>query len=367
MLVACGPPGLAGGRNILYHNNGDGTFTDVSEKSGMWTAVGTYGLSVAASDLDGDGWPDIYVANDSAPATLYQNQKDGTFKDIAIEAGAALSAEAKPQAGMGVSIGDYNNDGNMDVVKTNFAGDTDSLYTNLGEAVFEDRTYPGGLGENTRLLGWGVGFFDMDNDGWLDILMSNGHVYPEVDQSKADLTYAQHKYLYRNLHNGRFEDVTSLGGPGILENAPARGCAFGDYTNSGTINVAVNCINSVPQLLRCDSTLNRNWIKVKLVGVKSNRTGIGSKVVVKAMNSAAAGKLLVQTEELRSGGSYFSQNDLRLHFGLNEAKKVESLEIHWLSGQVDVLKDLDANKLYVVEEGGKILSSGALMPAKRKA
>jgi hypothetical protein len=268
---------------------------------------------------------------------------------------------------MGVSIGDYNNDGNMDVVKTNFAGDTDSLYTNLGEAVFEDRTYPGGLGENTRLLGWGVGFFDMDNDGWLDILMSNGHVYPEVDQSKADLTYAQHKYLYRNLHNGRFEDVTSLGGPGILENAPARGCAFGDYTNSGTIDVAVNCINSVPQLLRCDSTLNRNWIKVKLVGVKSNRTGIGSKVVVKAMNSAAAGKLLVQTEELRSGGSYFSQNDLRLHFGLNEAKKVESLEIHWLSGQVDVLKDLDANKLYVVEEGGKILSSGALMPAKRKA
>jgi hypothetical protein len=366
MLVACGPPGLPGGKNILYHNNGNGTFTDVSEKSGMWTAVGTYGLSVAASDLDGDGWPDIYVANDSAPATLYQNQKDGTFRDIAIEAGAALSAEAKPQAGMGVSIGDYNNDGNMDVVKTNFAGDTDSLYTNLGEAVFEDRTYPGGLGENTRLLGWGVGFFDMDNDGWLDILMSNGHVYPEVDQSKADLTYAQHKYLYRNLHNGRFEDVTSLGGPGIMENAPARGCAFGDYTNSGTIDAAVNCINSVPQLLRCDSTLNRNWIKIKLVGVKSNRSGIGSKVVVRAMNVASAAKPLVQTEELRSGGSYFSQNDLRLHFGLNEAKKVESLEIHWLSGQVDVLKDLDANKLYVVQEGGKVLKSGPLTPAKLK-
>ena len=175
-------PGLAGGKNLLYHNNGDGTFTDVSQKSGMWTAIGTYGLSVAASDLDNDGWPDIYVANDSAPATLYLNQKDGTFKDMAIESGAALSAEAKPQAGMGVSIGDYNRDGNLDIVKTNFAGDTDSLYTNLGDGVFEDRTYPSGLGVNTRLLGWGVGFFDMDNDGWLDILMSNGHVYPEVDQ-----------------------------------------------------------------------------------------------------------------------------------------------------------------------------------------
>lgn len=157
ILVACGPPGLPGGRNILYHNNGDGTFADVSEKSGMWTAVGTYGLSVAASDLDNDGWPDIYVANDSAPATLYLNQKDGTFRDIAIEAGAALSAEAKPQAGMGVSIGDYNRDGNLDIVKTNFAGDTDSLYTNLGDASFEDRTYPSGLGVNTRLLGWGSG------------------------------------------------------------------------------------------------------------------------------------------------------------------------------------------------------------------
>ncbi len=360
MLVACGPPGLAGGRNLLYRNNGDGTFTDVSEKSGMWTAVGTYGLSVAASDLDNDGWPDIYVANDSAPATLYQNQHDGTFKDIAIEAGAALSAEAKPQAGMGVSIGDYNRDGNMDVVKTNFAGDTDSLYTNLGNAVFEDHTYPGGLGENTRLLGWGVGFFDMDNDGWPDILMSNGHVYPEVDKSKADLKYAEHKYLYRNMQNGRFEDVTEQGGPGILENAPARGCAFGDYNNDGNIDVAVNCINSVPQLLRCDSKLHRNWIKIKLVGTKSNRTGIGSRVIVTAKTEAAATKSLQQTDELRSGGSYFSQNDLRLHFGLGEAKTVESVEIRWLSGQVDVLRDLAVNQLYAIQEGGKILKSGPL-------
>ena len=366
ILVACGPPGLPGGKNILYHNNGNGTFSDVSEKAGMYTAIGTYGLSVAASDLDGDGWPDIYVANDSAPATLYQNQKDGTFRDIAVEAGAALSAEAKPQAGMGVSIGDYLRDGNFDIVKTNFAGDTDSLYTNLGDANFEDRTYPGGLGVNTRLLGWGVGFFDLDNDGWLDILMSNGHVYPEVDNSKADLKYAEHKYLYRNLRNGRFEEVTERGGPGIMENAPARGCAFGDYDNDGDIDVVVNCINAGPQLLRCDSTLNRNWIKIRLVGTKSNRSGIGSKVRVTAMTSPTAEKPLMQMEELRSGGSYFSQNDMRLHFGLDQAKVVDSVEVRWLSGQVDIFKSLDPNRLYTLQEGGKILKSEQLKPAKAK-
>jgi hypothetical protein len=255
----------------------------------------------------------------------------------------------------------------MDVVKTNFAGDTDSLYTNLGQAVFEDRTYPGGLGENTRLLGWGVGFFDMNNDGWPDILMSNGHVYPEVDKSKADLKYAEHKYLYRNLQNGRFEDVTNQGGPGILENAPARGCAFGDYDNDGDIDVVVNCINSVPQLLRCDSTLNRNWIKIKLVGVKSNRTGIGSRVIVTATTTPTASKPLQQTDELRSGGSYFSQNDLRLHFGLDQAKKVDMVEIRWLSGQVDQVKNLEVNQLYVIQEGGKILKSGPLKPSQAKA
>jgi enediyne biosynthesis protein E4 len=367
MLVACGPPGLPGGKNILYHNNGDGTFTDVSEKSGMWTAVGTYGLSVAASDLDNDGWPDIYVANDSAPATLYLNQKDGTFRDVAIEAGAALSAEAKPQAGMGVSIGDYNRDGNLDVVKTNFAGDTDSLYTNLGDGNFEDHTYPSGLGVNTRLLGWGVGFFDMDNDGWLDILMSNGHVYPEVDKSNADLKYAEHKYLYRNLRNGRFEDVTSQGGPGIMENAPARGTAFGDYNNDGVIDVAVNCVNALPQLLRCTSTLHRNWIKLKLVGVKSNRSGIGSRVTVTATTLPDAQKPLVQMDELRSGGSYFSQNDLRMHFGLDQAKQADLVEIRWLSGQVDQFRNLAVNQLYVIQEGGRILSSGPMTAAREKA
>jgi hypothetical protein len=194
--------------------------------------------------------------------------------------------------------------------------------------------------------------------------MSNGHVYPEVANAKTDLKYAEHKYLYRNLRNGRFEEVTSQGGPGILENAPARGCAFGDYDNDGNMDVAVNCINAIPQLLHCNSTLHRNWIKIKLVGTKSNRTGIGSRVIVTAKNTEMP---LVQMEELRSGGSYFSQNDLRMHFGLDQAAKVDQVEVRWLSGQIDKFKNLDVNQLYVLEEGGKILKQGPLPRAKGKA
>jgi hypothetical protein len=196
--------------------------------------------------------------------------------------------------------------------------------------------------------------------------MSNGHVYPEVDKSNADLKYAEHKYLYRNLQNGRFEEVTDKGGPGILENAAARGCAFGDYDNDGDLDVAVNCVNAIPQLLRCDSTLNRNWIKIKLVGVKSNRSGIGTRVIVTTKTRPDAPKALAQMDELRSGGSYFSQNDLRMHFGLEQATKVDLVEIRWLSGQVDQLKDLDANRLYVIQEGGKILKSEVLTPARKR-
>jgi hypothetical protein len=195
--------------------------------------------------------------------------------------------------------------------------------------------------------------------------MSNGHVYPEVDRSNTDLKYAEHKYLYRNLQNGQFEEVTKEGGPGIMEDAPARGCAFGDYDNDGDLDVAVNCINAIPQLLRCDSTLNRNWIKIKLVGTKSNRSGIGTRVIVTAKNQPAAGKPLAQVDELRSGGSYFSQNDPRMHFGLDQATKVESVELRWLSGQVDRLLDLEVNRLYVIQEGGKILSAETMQPAKR--
>ena len=357
IMVACGPPGLPGGKNILYRNNGDGTFKDVSEKAGMWTTAGNYALSVAVADLDNDGWPDIYVANDSTAATLYRNQKDGTFKDEAIEAGAAFSPDGKPQAGMGVAVGDYNRDGNLDIVKTNFAGDTDSLYMNLGDGTFEDHTYISGLGVNTRLLGWGVGFFDMDNDGWLDIFVANGHVYPEVSTSKTEAPYAEHKYLYRNLRNDRFEEVTDKAGPGITAAAAARGCAFGDYDNDGDIDIAVNCVNSLPQLLRCDSEWKRNWIKIKVVGVKSNRTGIGARGKVVARPEPRSEKPLVQIDEVRSGGSYYSQNDLRLHFGLEQAKSVDLVEIRWPSGQIDSHKDLQVNRLYTVQEGGKVLKA----------
>src|ERR1700744_1523230 len=363
--VACGPPGLEGGKNILYRNNGDGTFTDVSEKAGILGTIGTYGLSVAVADFDNDGWPDIYVANDSTAATFYQNQKDGTFKDVAIEAGVALSPDGKPQAGMGVTVGDYNRDGSLDIAKTNFAGDTDSLYANLGDGSFEDRTYLAGLGINTRYLGWGVGFFDMDNDGWLDLLVSNGHVYPEVNGSKTEAPYAEHKYLYRNLRNGRFEDVSDKGGPGITTPAPARGCAFGDYDNDGDVDVVVNCVNTYPQLLRCDATVKRNWIKIKAIGVKSNRTGIGARVTVTAKTDPASTKPLVQVDEVRSGGSYYSQNDLRLHFGLEKAETVESVEIRWPSGQVDTWRSLAANKLYVVAEGGKLVRAETLANWKK--
>ncbi len=362
ITVACGPPGLEGGKNLLYRNNGDGTFTDVSEKAGMWETIGTYGLSVSVADVDNDGWPDIYVANDSTAATYYQNQKDGTFKDVALESGVAYSPDGKPQAGMGVSIGDYNRDGLLDIVKTNFAGDTDSLYLNLGDGTFEDHTYLSGLGVNTRYLGWGVGFFDMDNDGWLDILISNGHVYPEVDGSQVDAPYAEHKYLYRNLRNGQFEEVTRNGGTGITNAAAARGCAFGDYDNDGDIDVVVNCVNSLPQLLRCDTTTRRNWIKIRAVGTKSNRTGIGTRVSVTSM-SLSTEKPVTQIDEVRSGGSYYSQNDLRLHFGLDTAVKADSVTLKWPSGSIDTLRNLEANRLYVIQEGGKVLKTMAFGPA----
>jgi len=369
--VACGPPGLPPGKNILYHNNGDGTFTDASEKAGIWGTLGNYALSCAAADLDNTGWPNIYVANDSTAATYYVNQKDGTFKDQAIEAGVAYSPDGKPQAGMGVSLGDYNRDGLLDIVKTNFAGDTDSLYMNLGDSSFDDRTYQAGLGMNTRLLGWGISFLDIDNDGWLDILVANGHVYPEVDGTQVDASYAERKYLYRNLRNGQFEDLSLQGGSGITANVKARGFAVGDYDNDGDLDAVVNCVNAIPQLLRCDSSLNRSWIKIRVVGTRSNKTGIGARIKVVAQTgtpplNAKPASPLTQIDEVRSSNGYFSSSDLRLHFGLGDAKKADLVEIRWPSGTVDVLKDLDVNRLYVIEEGGKVLKNEPLVAAKKQ-
>jgi hypothetical protein len=329
LRIACGPPGLQGGTNILFHNNGDGTFADVSEKSGILKTAGTYGLGVLVADLDNDGWPDIYVANDSTSSTLYKNNHDGTFTDVAIEAGAAYSPDGKPQAGMGVSAADYDCDGNLDIVKTNFAGDTSSLYRNLGRMVFDDQTFQAGLGRNTRFLGWGVGFGDFDNDGWADILVSNGHVYPEVGETAEESGYRERKVLYRNLGNGKFADVSTAAGPGILEAVAARGCAIGDFDNDGDLDVLVNCTNDVPQLLRCDQTAGNHWLKLKLIGTKSNRSAIGARVYCTTGPHR-------QMDEVRSGGSYISQSDFRIHFGLGKAETAE-IEIRWPSGAVQKL------------------------------
>ena len=350
VLVACGPPGLQGGKNILYHNNGDGTFSDLSEAAGIFRANGTYGLGVLTADFDNDGWPDIYVANDSTASALYHNKKNGTFEDIAVEAGCALSPDGKPQAGMGVSAADYDLDGNLDLLKTNFAGDTPSLYHNLGGGNFEDATFTAGLGAHTQFLGWGCGFFDFDNDGWPDILICNGHVYPEVEQLKTEAGYPQRKLLYRNLRNGHFADVSFQAGSGISNPTPCRGCAFGDFDNDGDIDVVVNTVNDYPQLLRCDSKMENNWIKIRTIGTKSNRSGIGARLTC-TTHPAGEAKPHQQIDEVRSGGSYISQSDLRVHFGLGKAKKVEVLEIRWPSGHLDTLKDVKANQLIFVKEG----------------
>lgn len=350
ITVACGPPGLAGGSNTLYRNNGNGTFSDVSEKSGITRANGTYGLGVLTADFDNDGWTDIYVANDSAPSALYRNNKNGTFTDIGIEAGCALSIDGKPQAGMGVTAGDYNRDGWLDIFKTNFSNDTSSLYRNTGKETFDDVTFSAGMGLNTRWLGWGCGFIDVDNDGWTDIFLVNGHVYPEVEKLTTEAGYAQPKVLYRNLQNGSFADVSQKAGEAVVNPNPSRGAAFGDYDNDGDVDILINSVNGPPELLRADSLNQNNWIKIKLAGVKSNRDGIGARIKCVTENGT-------QIDEVRSGGSYYSQNDLRIHFGLGKSQRVQSLEISWPGGKVETIRNVAANQLVIVKEGQGIVQT----------
>jgi enediyne biosynthesis protein E4 len=344
VTVACGPPGLKGGINALYRNDGDGKFADVSEKTGITKTNGTYSLGVLVADFDNDDWPDIYVANDSAPAALYHNNKNGTFTDIAVEAGCAFSVDGKSQAGMGVTAGDYNRDGWLDIFKTNFAGDTSSLYRNIGAAAFDDVTFQAGIGLNTRWLGWGCGFVDVDNDGWPDIFLVNGHVYPEVEKLTMEAGYAQRKVLYRNLQNGRFADVSDEAGEAVTTLNPSRGAAFGDFDNDGDVDILINSVNSVPELLRAELSGQNNWIKIKTIGTKSNRDGIGARIKCVTADGN-------QIDEIRSGGSYYSQNDLRIHFGIGKNKTIKSLEIRWPSGQIDRFNDLAANRLVTVKEG----------------
>jgi hypothetical protein len=342
--VACGPPGLTGGKNVLYRNRGDGTFEDVSVKSGITRASGTYGLGAITLDFDDDGWTDLYVANDSNPSTLYRNRHDGTFEDVGIASGCALSQDGKPQAGMGVAVGDYDHNGFPDIFKTNFAGDTSTLYANMGSGFCEDRTFSGGIGVNTRWLGWGTGFLDLDQDGWLDLFLVNGHVYPEVAQVPTEAAYAQRKVVYRNQGGTRFEDITERLGAPVTTPRPGRGAAFGDYDDDGDLDVLVNNVHETPDLYRLDSPAGAHWVAFRLTGRTSNRSAIGARVRITAGG-------VTRTDEVRGGGSYLSQNDLRVFFGLGKVAGVERLEVRWPNGLVEEWSDLPAGRVHAVEEG----------------
>jgi enediyne biosynthesis protein E4 len=342
--VACGPPGLPGGKNVLYRNAGEGRFEDVSERSGITRANGTYALGVSTLDFNNDGWVDLYVANDSNPSALYINNKDGTFKDVGVAAGCAYSQDGKPQAGMGVAAGDYDRNGTIDLFKTNFAGDTSTLYANDGKGLCEDRTFSAGIGLNTRWLGWGVGFVDLDNDGWLDLFLVNGHVYPEVERLKTEAAYKQRKVVYRNLGNGRFEDITTRLGAPVTTPAAGRGAAFADFDNDGDVDVIVNNMNAPPDLFRLDLHGGSHWTTLKLVGTRSNRSAIGARVTLSAGDAT-------QVQEVRGGGSYFSQNDLRVHFGLGQATHVDRIAVRWPDGNEEQWTGVAIDRIVTLTEG----------------
>ncbi len=345
--VNCGPKGLPTDSNLLYHNNGDGTFTDVSESSGVSRVRERYAMTAVTTDFNDDGWPDIYVACDSTASILYRNNRDGTFTDVALETGSAYNEDGQAQAGMGVAVGDYNGDGFQDIFKTHFADDLPALYKNTGRGFFEDASRAAGF-DHTRYVQWGTGLVDFDNDSWLDIMTATGNVYPEVEKLFKDYPHRSPRLVYRNLGNGRFKDVTGQCGPGVLVPHSSRGCAFGDFDNDGDIDVLVMNMNEPPQLLRNDYKGANNWLKLKLVGMKSNRSAIGARVRVKA-------GARLQVQEITSQSSYYSHNDMRLNFGMSESKKADQVEIRWPSGQTETIKDLPVNQIITIKEGSGII------------
>jgi hypothetical protein len=350
--VQCGPWGMLGESDLLFHNRGDGTFEEVSKKAGVDDPNKYYGLGVIWGDYDNDGWPDLYVANDSGPNYLYHNKHDGSFEDVGMLSGAAVSADGLEQGSMGVDWGDYLHEGRLSMFVTNFTEQPDALYRNLGAQGFSDVSYAAKLARSTyAMVGWGTGFIDVDNDGWLDLFVANGHVYPQMDQIHGSAPYREPMQLFRNLRDGTFEDISTV--LSAIPEASRRGAAFGDLNNDGKIDVVLVNTDGPPTLL-LNQTENKNHrVLFKLVGTKSNKSAIGARVTVKA------GKL-VQISEVRGGGSYLSQNDPRLHFGLGAWSTMEEVEIKWPSGRVETLRDIPADFIYTVVEGSGIQGKLAL-------
>jgi enediyne biosynthesis protein E4 len=342
--VNCGPKGLPFDTNLLYRNRGDGTFEDVSDRSGVSKATGRYSMTAAAADYDGDGWPDIYVACDSTAAILYRNNHDGSLTDAAVASGVAYGEFGGAQAGMGVAVGDYDGDGRLDLLKTHFADDVPALYHNLGRGLFEDVAVAAGLGVLNRYVEWGTGMPDLDNDGRPDLLYVTGNVYPEIERRLPQYTHRGPRVVFRNLDGARFEDVTARSGP--LAAHSSRGAAFGDFDNDGDVDVLVMNMNEPPSLLRNEYAGPNGWLEVKLEGTRSNRSGIGATVVVDAGGQRQARAVLSQS-------SYYSHDDLRAHFGLGAASRADRVEVRWPSGGVDVLQGVEGRRVVPVREGGR--------------
>ena len=341
--VVCGPRGLPGGTNALYRQVSPGKFVDASADSGFNEPSGYYCFSVLPGDFDEDGWTDVYIACDSSPSILFRNNRDGTFSDEGLLSGTALNADGKEQGGMGADAGDFDGDGRMDIVKTNFDADIPSLYRNEGDGLYADLAIQAGLGVNTHFVGWGVAFLDFDHDGRQDLLMANGHVYPEADNLGGNSRFRQSKNVYWNTGQGGFVDVSAHAGPGVTAARSGRGAAFGDLDNDGDIEIVVNNLDSPPSLLvnRAESA---NWLQVKLRGVASNRDGLGSVVRVQAGRTSLV-------REARSGGSFLSSSDHRLHFGLSGNERVDQIEVRWPSGRTETYGSVAANREIALEEG----------------
>ena len=347
--VMCGPRGLASAPNILYHNLGGGKFADVSVASGIPKTAGHYCFSVTTLDYDEDGWPDIYVACDSTPSILYRNNHDGTFTDVGADAGAAYNEDGREQAGMGSTAADFMGDGKIGLFKTNFSDDTSTLYRNNGDGTFADVTYPAGLGINADALGWGAMFADIDNHGYPDLFVVNGHVYPEVDSAKLGATFREKRFLYRNLGSGKFKDISAASGPGLAVPQSGRGLAVADLWNDGRLSAVVNNLSDLPMLLVNEAKNSNHWLGIRLVGTTTNASGIGARVTV-------IGSKRRWVDEVRSGSSYNSSSDLRLHFGLGTEEQVQAVEVRWVGGKRERFEGVRMDRMLTLTEGKGVVA-----------